>query len=77
VPVPASWQWFTRYDADDWDRQIASDAKSGKLTPYLAKAGIVPCTFDPDFRGQAQRIHAAVATASDTRNLVIRVNRPG
>jgi len=21
-----------RYDADDWDRQIASDGKSGKLT---------------------------------------------
>jgi len=19
VPVPTSWQWFARYDADDWD----------------------------------------------------------
>jgi hypothetical protein len=24
-------EWFARFDADDWDRQIASDAKSGKL----------------------------------------------
>ena len=39
--------------------------------------GIVLCTFDPDFSGQAQRIHAAVASAPDMRNLVIRVNRPG
>ena len=39
-------------------------------------AGIVLCTFDPDFCGQAQRIHVAVATTSDMRNQVIRVNRP-
>jgi hypothetical protein len=39
-------------------------------------AGIVLCTFDPDFRGQAQRIHAAVASMSEVRNQLIRVNRP-
>jgi predicted nuclease of predicted toxin-antitoxin system len=39
-------------------------------------AGIVLRTFDPDFRGQAQRIDMAVATAEDLRNQVIRVNRP-
>lgn len=40
-------------------------------------AGIVLCTFDPDFRAQAQRIDAAVAGVSDVRNQLIRVNRPG
>ena len=35
-------------------------------------AGIVLCTFDPDFSGQAHRIHAAVVTASDMRNQLIR-----
>jgi hypothetical protein len=40
-------------------------------------AGIVLCTFDPDSRGQAERIDAAVAGVPDTRNQLIRVNRPG
>jgi len=39
-------------------------------------AGIVLCTFDPDFCRQAQRIDAAVATEEMTSKLV-RVNRPG
>ncbi len=30
--------WFARFDADDWDRQIASDAKSGKLERLAARA---------------------------------------
>jgi hypothetical protein len=37
--------------------------------------GIVLCTFDPDFRGLAQRIDQAVATASEMRNKLVRVNR--
>lgn len=40
-------------------------------------AGIVACTFDPDFCAQAQRIDAAVATNSEMTNKLIRVNRPG
>jgi len=40
-------------------------------------AGIVLCTFDPDFRGQAERIHAAVVGASDMMNQVVRINRLG
>lgn len=36
-------------------------------------AGIVLCTVDSDFGGQAQRIHAAVANVSDMRNQLIRV----
>jgi hypothetical protein len=40
-------------------------------------AGIVVCTFDPDFSRQAQRIHETVAMASEMLNQLIRVNRPG
>jgi hypothetical protein len=39
--------------------------------------GIVVCTFDPDFRGQAQRIHAAIAAVPEMKNQLIRVNRHG
>jgi hypothetical protein len=39
--------------------------------------GVVLCTADPDFSGQAQRINAAlVAAGRDLRGVVIRVNRP-
>ena len=30
--------WFARFDADDWDRQIVSDARSGKLERLAARA---------------------------------------
>jgi hypothetical protein len=39
-------------------------------------AGIVLCTFDPDFARQARRIHDAVAAIPDIRDNLIRVNRP-
>lgn len=39
-------------------------------------AGIVVSTFDPDFDGQAQRIHQAVAEQSSLAGQLIRVNRP-
>jgi predicted nuclease of predicted toxin-antitoxin system len=39
-------------------------------------AGIVLCTFDPDFAGQALRIHETVAAAAQTWDELIRVNRP-
>jgi len=38
--------------------------------------GIVVCTVDPDFEGQAGRIHAAIGAAGDLRGKLIRVNRP-
>lgn len=38
-------------------------------------AGIVTCSYDPDFTGQALRIHEAVAAVS-ARSALIRVNRP-
>jgi hypothetical protein len=40
-------------------------------------AGIVLCTFDLDFQGQAQRIHAVVSAAPDMTNTLVRVNRSG
>ncbi len=39
-------------------------------------AGIIVCTFDPDFAGQAGRIHAAVAAMPGIAAQLIRVNRP-
>jgi hypothetical protein len=42
-----------------------------------AHAGIVVCTFDPDFEAQAQRIHAAVASVASVTDELIRVNRVG
>lgn len=39
-------------------------------------AGIITCTFDPDFCGQAQRIHAAVHGLQETKGHLIRIVRP-
>ena len=39
--------------------------------------GIVLCTADEDFAGQAHRIHDALTRAcGDLRNMLVRVNRP-
>lgn len=40
-------------------------------------AGIVLCTFDLDFAGQARRIHAAVAAVPEMRDRLLRIHRPG
>jgi hypothetical protein len=40
-------------------------------------AGVVICTFDPDFSGQAQRIHEAVDKEGSMEGRLIRVNRLG
>ena len=39
-------------------------------------SGIIACTFDRDFIAQAQRIHAAIASAPELTGTLIRVNRP-
>ena len=39
-------------------------------------SGVIVCTFDPDFAGQAGRIHAAVTTVPDLAAQLLRVNRP-
>ena len=39
-------------------------------------AGIVACTFDPDFAGLARRIHEAVEAQAGLAGQLVRVNRP-
>lgn len=39
-------------------------------------AGIIVCTFNPDFRGQAERIHVAIEAENQLFGQLIRVNRP-
>jgi hypothetical protein len=39
-------------------------------------AGIVLCTFDPDFTRQARRIHETLEQTPELDNQVIRINRP-
>jgi hypothetical protein len=39
-------------------------------------AGIIVCTGDTDFVGQALRFHAAIQAAGDLRCRLLRVNRP-
>jgi predicted nuclease of predicted toxin-antitoxin system len=39
-------------------------------------AGIVVCTFDSDFVGQANRIHTAINAMITLANQLIRLNRP-
>src|SRR3954447_26035656 len=40
-------------------------------------AGIVLCTYDPDFVGQASRIDAALKQQTSLNGQILRVNRPG
>ena len=42
-----------------------------------AHQGIIVCTVDPDFAGQAQRIHEAVSATPDLSGQLIRINQPG
>jgi hypothetical protein len=39
-------------------------------------AGIIVCTYDADFIGQARRIHEAITTQPVLEGQLIRVNRP-
>ncbi|MBL8203443.1 MAG: DUF5615 family PIN-like protein [Blastocatellia bacterium] len=38
--------------------------------------GIIVCTYDADFAGQAQRIHHAIELQPSLQNELLRVNRP-
>ncbi|HVS00606.1 MAG TPA: DUF5615 family PIN-like protein [Thermoanaerobaculia bacterium] len=40
-------------------------------------SGIIVCTFDPDFSGQAHRIHEALKGEERLAGKLFRVNRPG
>ena len=39
-------------------------------------AGVVVCTFDPDFVGQAARIHEALVASQPLAGRLLRINRP-
>jgi hypothetical protein len=39
-------------------------------------AGMILCTYDPDFLALAQRIHEALAVQETLRGRLVRVNRP-
>lgn len=39
-------------------------------------AGIIVCTLDADFSGQAERIDAVLQTCPNLTNQLLRVNRP-
>lgn len=39
-------------------------------------AGIIVCTFDPDFEAPTQRIHEALLSEPEPAGRLIRVNRP-
>lgn len=41
------------------------------------RAGIIVCSFDPDFAALATRIHDAVEQQLDMAGKLIRINRPG
>ena len=40
-------------------------------------AGIIVCSFDPDFVGQAGRIHGVLNLDRPVQGQLIRINRPG
>ena len=44
---------------------------------HSAHAGIIVCTFDGDFEGQAGRIHKAIAGYPTLAGQLLRVNRGG
>ncbi len=41
-----------------------------------AHNGIVVCTFDPDFMGQARRLAEAIESLSDLKGQLVRIYRP-
>jgi predicted nuclease of predicted toxin-antitoxin system len=38
-------------------------------------AGIIVCTYDPDYPAQASRIHKAIMACPDVRGQLLRINR--
>jgi len=43
---------------------------------HPSHAGIIVCSFDPDFVGQSQRIHDAIDCDQPLSGKLLRVNRP-
>ena len=72
---------------DDWVLEFATGDSRAVLTlnrrhfvrlhhEKPEHAGIITCTVDGDFVGQATRIHTAIAAQGDLARQLVRVNRP-
>jgi hypothetical protein len=62
------------------DRAILTTNRRHFILLHLAStdhAGIIACTYDPDFRRQAARISDALLLNMPLAGQLIRVNRPG
>lgn len=62
------------------ERAILTTNRRHFIQLHLASAshaGIVVCTYDPDFKRQAARIDAALSLNTPLVGQLIRVNRPG
>lgn len=64
-------------------RSTRTFGKTGNRKPFVRlhaeqsqHNGIISCTFDRDFVGQAARIHAAIAAEDSLAGQLLRVNRP-
>jgi len=44
---------------------------------HVDHTGIIVCTFDPDFKVLAQRVHAALVDQPQMAGRLVRINRPG
>ena len=65
---------FELYDINEIDGVTETFEFTGVMT--LTHAGIIVCTFEPDFRRQAERIHQAVGEQSSLSGQLLRVIRP-
>lgn len=73
IPDPEVLAFATRND-----RAVLTLNRRHFVKPHqtsVAHAGIIVCTFDPDFTGQAERIHEALAECPSIAGQLLRVNR--
>lgn len=66
--------------AKDQDRAVITLNRKHFLRLHQERpghSGIIVCTFDPDFPGQARRIHEALTGEEPLVGKLVRVNRPG
>jgi transposase InsO family protein len=65
-------QWLFLHSLDS----ITTIRRLGLHASLPHHAGIIVCTLDLDFAGQARRIHAAIAPLTTLAGCLVRVNRP-
>ena len=65
--------------AIDYGRAVLTNNRKHFIQLHKAFAdhkGMIVCTYDPDFAGQAERIDHAIASHETLLSQLIRVNRP-